>query len=119
VHGVVGVVQDVEEYLLQLVGVAHDIRQYLVEVFDDFHAMTVEVIRAQLDGAAQDRFELHGLLLRRHLAGKAEQVLQICLVRCASCRMTRRSFRRRLWNLRILHEQVGKPRIAVSGLFTS
>ncbi len=35
VHGVVGVVQNVQKNLLQLVGVADDIGQFFVEVFDD------------------------------------------------------------------------------------
>jgi hypothetical protein len=74
-HGVIGVVQDVQENLLQLVGVTDDIGQSLIEMFDDFHSVTVEVVRTQLDGAAQDQVELHGIALRRHLAGKAEQVL--------------------------------------------
>jgi len=53
--------------------------------------VTDEVIRAQVHGALQDELSWTSWPLRRHLAGKAEQVLSICLVRCASCRITRRS----------------------------
>ena len=35
VHGVVGIVQNVEKNLLQLMGVADDLGQAFVEVFDD------------------------------------------------------------------------------------
>jgi len=49
---VVSVVQDVEEHLLQLMSVTDDIGQALIEVFDNLYAVAVEIIRAQLDGAA-------------------------------------------------------------------
>src|SRR5208337_481460 len=72
---VVSVVQDVEKYLLQLVGISDDQGQGLVEAFDHLNAVADEIVRAQVHGALQDGVELHGLALRRHLAGKAEQVL--------------------------------------------
>src|SRR6195256_591758 len=75
VHGVVGVVKDIEKDLLQLVRVTNDIGQSFIKVLDDFHAMTIEVIGPQLDGAAQDDIELHGITLWRHLPGKTQQIL--------------------------------------------
>ena len=58
-HGIVGVVQNVEKNLLQLVRVAHDLGQSLVEMFHDIDAVASEVIGTQLDGSAQDRIQLH------------------------------------------------------------
>src|SRR5208337_772388 len=72
---VVSVVQDVEKYLLQLVGISDDQGQGLVEAFDHLNAVADEIVRAQVHGALQDGVELNRLALRRHLAGKAEQVL--------------------------------------------
>ena len=74
-HRVVGVVQDVEKYLLHLMRIADHVGQFLVQMLDDFDPVAVEIVRAQLHGAAQNRVQLHGVALRRHLAGKAEQVL--------------------------------------------
>src|SRR5208282_4233125 len=73
--GVVGVVQNVEKHLLELVGISDDLGQGVVEVFDHLNAVTDEVVRTQVHGALQDGVELKRLALRRHLAGKAEQVL--------------------------------------------
>ena len=73
--GVVSIVQDVEKHLLELVGISDDRGQGLVEMFDHLNAVTDEVVRTQVDGALQDGVELKREALRRHLAGKAEQVL--------------------------------------------
>ncbi len=75
VHRVVGVVEDVEKHLLQLVSIADDIGKILVEMLDDLDAVTVEIVRTQLNGAAQNKVDLHRIALRRHLAREAEQIL--------------------------------------------
>ena len=105
---VVGVVQDVEENLLQLVSVADDIGQSFVEMFDDIDAVTVEVVRAQLDGAAQNQVELHGIALRRHLAGKAEQVLHDLFGALRFLQDDAQVFSRGVWQVGILQQQIGK-----------
>ncbi len=74
-HRIVGVIQDIEKDLLQLVGVADDVGQSFIEMFDHVDPVTVEVVGTQLNGAAQDEVQLHGIALGRLLAGKAEQVL--------------------------------------------
>src|SRR6266853_3674441 len=73
--GVISVVQDVEKHLLELVGISDDSGQGFVEAFDHLNAVTDEVVRAQVYGALQDGVELDELALRRHLTGKAEEVL--------------------------------------------
>src|SRR6266852_7927317 len=75
VHGVVGVVEDIEKDLLQLMRVTNDIGQSFIKVLDDFDTMTIEVIGPQLDSTAQDDIELHGITLWWHLPGKTQQIL--------------------------------------------
>ena len=75
VHGIVSVVQDIEKNLLQLMRVADDLGQSLIEVLDDIDAVTVEIVRTQLNGAPQNKIQLHRIALRWHLAREAEQVL--------------------------------------------
>ena len=69
---VIGVIHDVEKYLLQLMRIAYNLGQRLVQMFDHLNAMTDEVIGTQMNGALQYGVKLDGLALRRHLAGKAE-----------------------------------------------
>src|SRR5215467_14433274 len=59
--GVIGVVQQVKKDLLQLLGVAHDCRQVFVVVFDDFNAVTDEIVAAQLGGLPQDGIDVRKL----------------------------------------------------------
>ena len=74
-HRVVGVVQDVEKDLLQLVRVADDVGHALVEPLDNLHAVAGEIVGAQREGAAHDHIQLHQVALRRHLPREAQQVL--------------------------------------------
>ena len=53
-HRIVRIVQNVEENLLQLLRVSHNFRQALIEMLDDFDTVAVEIVRAELNGAAQD-----------------------------------------------------------------
>src|SRR5258708_10083071 len=48
VDGVVGIVQDIEKDLLQLVRIAHDVGQSLVKMLHDVDALAVAVLGAQL-----------------------------------------------------------------------
>ncbi len=108
VHGIVGIVQNVEKDLLQLVRVAHHLGQSLVEMFHDIDAVAVEVIGPQLDRPAQNRVQLHGVALRRHLAGKAEQVLHDLLGALGFLQDHAHILAGRLGQIGILHQQVGK-----------
>ena len=107
-HRVVGVVQDVQEHLLQLVRISDDLGQRLVEVLDHLDAVALEVVGAQLHGALQDGIQLHRLALRRHLAGKAEQILHDLLGALRLLQNHPQILARALRNFRILHQQVGK-----------
>src|SRR5882724_9635306 len=69
--GVVSVVQNVEKHLLELMRVSHHFGQRFVKAFDHLDAVTDEIVRPQMHSALQDVIELHGLALRRHLAGEA------------------------------------------------
>ena len=73
--GIVGVIENIQEYLLQLVGIADDLRQRLIQMLNNVDAMTVEIVRAQLDRASQDRVQLQSIPLWRHLARETEKVL--------------------------------------------
>lgn len=106
VHRVVSVVQNVEKDLLQLVGVADYVGQSLVEMLDYIDAMTIEVVRAQLDGAAQDRIQLQSIALWRHLASEAKQVLDDLLGALCFLKNDAKIFACAFGEIGILHEQV-------------
>ena len=72
---VVGIVQDVQEYLLQLLRVAQCRADSLVELLHHFHAMAGKIVAAQFDGLAQDRVHLDRFALRRFLPGETQQIL--------------------------------------------
>ena len=107
-HGIVGVVHDVKKDLLQLVGIPHHLGQALIEVLDDLDAVAVEVVGAQLDGTAQDRIQLHGLALRRHLAGEAEQVLHDLLGTLRLLQDDAKVFAGSFGQVGIFHQQIGE-----------
>src|SRR5580692_2724586 len=71
-NGVVGVVQDVQKDLLQLLPVAKRGRQVLVEFFDNLHAMAGKIVTAQLDGLAENRVYLHRFALGGSLSREAQ-----------------------------------------------
>src|SRR6516165_9350495 len=74
-HGIVGIVQNVQKNLLQLVRVPDHQVEILVQVFEYLDTAAMEIIGAQLHGAVQDGVELDRLALRRHGTGEGEQVL--------------------------------------------
>src|ERR1700720_1087586 len=53
-HRVVGIIQNVEKPLLQLMRVADHMRQIVIELLDDLDSVALEVVCAQLNRAAQD-----------------------------------------------------------------
>src|SRR5260370_32708242 len=74
-HRVVGVVDDVEEHLLQLVRVANQLRQTLVKLLHYVHTLVGKVISAQSNGLSQNVINLQRLALWRTLPRKAHQLL--------------------------------------------
>ena len=74
----------------------------------DLDPVAVEVIGAQLDSAAQDAVQLHGLALGRHLAGKAEQVLHDLLGALRFLQDDAKVFAGRFRHVGVFHQQVGK-----------
>ena len=108
VHGVIGVVQDVQKNLLQLVSVTDNVGKIFVEVFDDVDAVAVEVVGTQLNRPAQDKVELHGVTLRRHLPGKTEQILHDGLGALGFLQNDAKVFTGSLGNLGVFKKEIGK-----------
>src|ERR1043166_3504788 len=107
-HGVIRLVQDIQEHLLQLVRIADQIRQALIEFLHNLHAVIGKVIRAQGDGLAQNVVDLERLALRRALAGKTQQVLHDLLGALRLFQDHLQILAGAARDFRILHEQVGK-----------
>ena len=71
-------------------------------------AVAGEVVGAQLHGAPQDGVELHRTALRRHLAGKAEQVLHDLLGALRFLQNHAQVLAGGFRKFGILHQQIGK-----------
>src|ERR1700693_4099328 len=108
-NGVVGVVQDVQEDLLQLLSVAKRGRQVFVEFFDNLHAMAGKIVTAQLDGLAENCVYLHGFTLRWSLPGETQQILHDFFGSLRLLQNDLQIFARRGGNFGIFEEQVGEP----------
>src|SRR6266403_509176 len=74
-NGVISVIQNIQEDLLQLLRVAECWREIFVEVFGDLDAVASEIVAARFDGLAEDIVDVNELALHGALAGEAEQVL--------------------------------------------
>ncbi len=109
-NSVVSIVQYVEKHLLELVGISYDCGQRFVEAFDHLNAVTDEVIRAQVHGALQDGVELDKLALRRHLAGKAEQVLYDLLGALRLLQNHAQIAARAFGEFGVFHQEVGESK---------
>src|SRR6266700_1251952 len=107
-HGVISIVQDVQENLLQLVRVANEFRQALVKLLHDLDSVVGKIISAQRDGLAQDAIDLDRLALRRPLPGKAQKVLHNFFGALRFFQNHLQIFARTSRDLRVLHQQVGK-----------
>ena len=108
VHRVVSVVENVEEDLLQLMGVADHVRKSFVEVLDYVDAVAIEIVGTQLDRPPQDDVQLQRIALRRHLAGKAEQVLDDLLRALRFLKNDAKIFAGAFSEIGILHEEIRK-----------
>src|SRR5579862_3353167 len=73
--GVVGIVQQVQKYLLQLLRIPKNRRKLLVILLADFHTMARKVVSAQFGGLAKNRTHIHQFALDRALPRKAQQIL--------------------------------------------
>src|SRR4029077_12319016 len=74
-NGVIGVIQDIQEDLLQLLRIAECWREIFVEVFGDLDSVAGKIVAAKLDGLAEDIVDVNEFALHGALAGEAEQVL--------------------------------------------
>jgi len=115
-HRVVGVVQDVEEDLLELVGVTDDIGQVFIEMLDDFDSVAVEIVGAELDGPAQDQIQLQGVSLRRHLPRETQQVLNDLLGALGLLENHPQIFAGTFREVGIFEEQVGESQDRGEGI---
>ncbi len=74
-HGIVGVIENIQENLLQLLRVAEGWGEIFVEVLGHFDAVAGEIIAAKLDGLTQDIVDVNEFALNGALAGETQQVL--------------------------------------------
>ena len=114
--GVVGIVEDVQKHLLDLVGISDDRGQGLVEAFDHLNAVTDEVVRTQVQSALQDGIKLDGLALRRPLAGKAEQILHDLLGALRFLQNHPQIAARAFGEFGIFHQEVGESEYGGQGI---
>src|SRR5580698_6102676 len=77
-------------------------------MLDGFDAVTVEVVRTQSHGAAQNRIQLDGAALRRHLAGKTEQILNDLFGSLRFLQNDSEIFAGTLRYFGVAHHQIGK-----------
>src|ERR1700721_2962161 len=105
---VIGVIQDIEEHLLQLVRVSHKHWQVLFISLDELDAVIRKIIRAKLQRLPQHVVPLHGFTLRRHLPGKAKKVLNDDPSALRLLKNHAKLLFCRFGNLRILEQQVGE-----------
>src|ERR1035438_7909848 len=107
---VIGIVDDVEKNLLQLMRIADDFGQGLIQALQYLNAVTDEVVRTELHGAVEDGIQLHRLAARRHLARKAEQVLHNLLGALGFLENDSQIAARTFGKLGIFHEQIGESK---------
>ena len=103
---VIRIIQDVEEHLLQLMRVANHEWQMVLQALGNGDAAALQVIRTQLNGAFQNRIQLHRLSLRRHLASEAQQVLHDLLRALRLLQDDAQIFACAFRQLGVLHQQV-------------
>src|SRR5215472_11545188 len=73
--GVEGIVENVKKHLLELMRIGNDEGRIRGQALDDFDVAVFGAVGAQLDRLAKHGVDFHELPLRRHLAGKAQHVL--------------------------------------------
>ena len=105
---VISVIQDVQEYLLELLGVAHGTFEVLIELLAHFNAMTGKIVAAQFDGLPQDVIQVDGFPLGRPLPCKAEQVLDDFFGALRFMKDDLQVLAGRRWHVRIFEQQVRK-----------
>ena len=106
--GVVGVIENIEENLLQLLRIADGHLEIFVELFGDFDAMTGKVVAAEANGLAKDGIDLHGLALSGALASKAQKALHDFLGSLGFAKNDLQFFAGGRGNLGIFEQQVGE-----------
>ena len=74
----------------------------------DGHSATMKIVGPQLNSPFQDGIQLHGLALWRHLAGKAEQILDNLFCALRFLQDDAQVLARTLRLFGVLHQEVGK-----------
>src|SRR5437764_10330613 len=85
-------------------------------MLNNVDAMTVEIVRAQLDRASQDRVQLQSIPLWRHLARETEKVLHDLLGPLRLLQDHAQVLAGCLRQFRIFHQQVGKTQNGRQGI---
>src|SRR5580765_3649328 len=109
-HRVIGVIENIQENLLQLLGIAKGRRQLFIELLDDFYAVTGEIVAAELDGLTQHAVDLHQLALHRALPREAQQILHDVFRSLRFSQNDLQIFARVFGDLWILEKEIGKAK---------
>src|SRR5579864_2801274 len=105
-HGVIGIVQDVEKHLLELIRIPKNRRNVRTRVLNDFNTLTGGAIGAELDYLFEYFLGDKPLASRRHLAREAQQVVDDFLRTLCFLQHDAQLLFRLFGNLRILKKQI-------------
>ncbi len=70
-YGIVSVVQNIQENLLQLLAISQRWRDAFIKLLDYFHTMAGKIVAAKLDCLPQDRVDLYRFALGRALPARS------------------------------------------------
>ena len=105
---VVGIIQNIEKHLLQLVRIADGERQIVVVAFGQLHAVVREIVGPKLQRLLQDGIHPHRFALRRHLPRKAQKILNDHPRALRFLQDHAQFFLGLVGNRRILEQQIGE-----------
>src|SRR5208283_3861402 len=114
--GVVGVVENIEKNLLELLRITDSELKIFVEFLGDFDTVTGEVIAAEADGLPKDCVDLHRLALSGTLPGKAEKALNDFLGALRFAKNDLQFLTSGSRNLGILEQQIGEAENGGEGI---
>src|SRR3989442_15834080 len=96
--------------------VANHIGQVRIEPLDNFYAMALKVIRAQLNSTPQDKIQLNWLALWRRLPRHTQQVLNDLLGTLRFLLYNAQIFARAFRKLGVFQQQIGEAQNGGGGI---
>src|SRR5882757_9256900 len=109
-YRVIGVIENVQENLLQLLRIAEGRRQILIEFLNDFYSVTDEIVTSELDGLPQYVIDLYQFALYRTLPREAQQILHDVLGALRFLQDDLQIFARVFGDLRVLEKEIGEAK---------